>query len=45
MSCKKGESKVKAKSGRYRSKDCGAVVKKKTKVCDPKKIKKTKPEG
>lgn len=45
MSCKKGESKVKAKPGRYRCKDCGAVVKKKAKVCDPKKIKKIKPTG
>jgi hypothetical protein len=40
MGCKKGESKVKAKVGRYRCVDCGAVAKKKGKVCDPKKIKK-----
>ena len=45
MSCKNGKSKVKAKPGRYRCKDCGAVVKKKAKVCDPKKIKKIKPTG
>jgi len=41
MSCKKGESKAKPKPGRYRCKDCGAVVKKKKKedLCEPKKIK------
>jgi hypothetical protein len=41
MSCQKGESKVKPKPGRYRCKDCGAVVKKKKKkaLCEPKKIK------
>jgi hypothetical protein len=41
MSCLKGESKAKPKPGRYRCKDCGAVVKKKDKdkACDPKKIK------
>jgi len=30
---------MKAKAGRYRCQDCGAVAKKKSKVCDPKKIK------
>jgi hypothetical protein len=39
MSCKKGESSAKSKPGRYRCKDCGAVVKKKAEVCEPKKIK------
>ncbi len=39
MSCKKGESTSKPKKGRYRCKDCGAVVKKKKEACDPKKIK------
>jgi len=39
MSCKKGESSTKSKPGRFRCKDCGAVVKKKRQVCDPKKIK------
>jgi len=40
MSCRKGKSKVKAKPGRFRCEDCGAVVKKKSAVCDPKKVKK-----
>jgi hypothetical protein len=40
VGCKKGESKVKAKPGRYSCRDCGAVAKKKDKVCEPKKIKK-----
>jgi hypothetical protein len=41
MSCKKGESTAKPKPGRYRCKDCGAVVKKQEKkdLCEPKKIK------
>ena len=39
MSCKKGESSAKPKKGRYRCTDCGAVVKKKDEVCEPKKIK------
>ena len=42
MSCRKGKSKVKPKPGRYRCTDCGAVVKKKTDVCEPKKVKKKK---
>lgn len=40
MSCRKGKSKVKPKPGRYRCEDCGAVVKKKAGVCEPKKVKK-----
>ena len=41
MGCKKDESKVKPKHGRYRCEDCGAVAKKKKKkdLCEPKKIK------
>ena len=31
MSCKKGESKVQPKPGRYRCQECGAVAKKKKK--------------
>jgi len=42
MSCRKGKSKVKPKPGRYRCSDCGAVVKKKGDVCEPKKVKKSK---
>jgi hypothetical protein len=39
MSCRKGRSTAKPKkTGRYRCKDCGAVVKKKGDVCEPKKI-------
>ena len=40
MSCRKGKSKVKPKLGRYRCEDCGAVVKKKSDACEPKKVKK-----
>lgn len=39
MGCRKGESDVKPKAGRFRCADCGAVVKKKKDACDPKKIK------
>ena len=42
MNCKKGESTAKPKEGRFRCADCDAVVKKKKKVCNPKKIKKTR---
>lgn len=42
MSCKKGESTAKPGPGRYRCKDCRAVVRKKSEVCDPKKIGKSK---
>jgi hypothetical protein len=42
MGCKKDQPRKKAKPGRYRCEDCGAVVKKKKKkdLCEPKKIKK-----
>jgi hypothetical protein len=41
MSCdKKKKTNAKAKPGNYQCKDCGAVVKKKKSICDPKKIKK-----
>jgi hypothetical protein len=40
MGCKKGKSKQEAAPGLYECKKCGAVVKKKDKCCDPKKIKK-----
>jgi transcription initiation factor TFIIIB Brf1 subunit/transcription initiation factor TFIIB len=39
MGCKKGKSKHEKKPGNYECKKCGAVVKKKGKVCNPKKIK------
>jgi transcription initiation factor TFIIIB Brf1 subunit/transcription initiation factor TFIIB len=39
MGCKKGKSSADAKAGNYACKKCGAVVKKKGKVCKPKKIK------
>ena len=39
MNCKNGDSSAKPKPGRYRCTDCDAVVKKKNKVCNPKKIK------
>jgi hypothetical protein len=42
MSCRKGKSKTKPKKGRFECDDCGAVVKKKGDVCDPKKIKSKK---
>jgi hypothetical protein len=38
MGCSKGKSKRKKEPGRYKCKKCGAVVKKKDKVCKPKKI-------
>jgi len=40
MGCKKSASKGKQKQARYRCADCGAVVQKKSDVCDPKKMKK-----
>jgi len=40
MSCRKKKSKTKRKPGRFECSDCGAVVKKKKDVCDPKKLKK-----
>ena len=42
MSCRKGKSKVKPKPGRFECSECGAVVKKKSDVCDAKKVKKKK---
>ena len=42
MSCRKGKSKAKAKVGRFRCVECGAVVKKKADVCEPKKVKEKK---
>lgn len=39
MGCQKGKSKHKRKAGLYECKKCGAVVKKKEKVCKGKKIK------
>jgi len=39
MTCREGESENKSKPGRYRCKQCGAVSKKKSHVCKPKKIK------
>jgi hypothetical protein len=40
MGCKKDEARMKAKLGRFRCRECGAVAKKKDKVCEPKMIKK-----
>jgi len=39
MGCKKDESRMKAKLGRFRCRECGAVAKKKDKVCEPKRQK------
>lgn len=39
MGCKKGQSTHKPKPGHFECAKCGAVVKKKDKVCKPKKIK------
>ncbi len=39
MGCLKGKSEAKAKPGRYRCKKCGAVAKKKDRLCKGKKIK------
>lgn len=39
MGCLKGKSKAKSKPGHYECKKCGAVAKKKGKVCKPSKIK------
>ena len=40
MGCLKGKSKDKPKPGSYECKKCGAVAKKKGKLCKPEKIKK-----
>ena len=39
MSCLDGKHKAKPKPGRYVCEKCSAVVKKKSQVCKPKKIK------
>jgi len=39
MACLKGKSKSKPKPGRFECKKCGAVAKKKGKLCKPRKIK------
>ena len=38
--CMKGRREAKAKPGNFRCKNCGAVTKKKGRLCKPKKIKK-----
>jgi hypothetical protein len=40
--CLDGKREAKPKAGRYRCKNCGAVSKKKGRLCEPKKIKKKK---
>ena len=40
MGCLKGKDEAKRKVGRFECKNCGAVSKKKSHVCKPKKIKK-----
>lgn len=45
MSCRKGKSKTKPKPGRFQCSDCGAVVKKKSDVCEPTKVKEVKKKG
>jgi hypothetical protein len=40
--CLSGKKEAKAKPGRYKCKNCGAVSKKKKRICEPKKIKKKK---
>jgi hypothetical protein len=39
MSCQRDKPIRKAKPGDFRCKDCGAVAKKKKKLCNPKKVK------
>jgi len=39
MSCSKDKPRRKAKPGDFRCKDCGVVAKKKTNLCNPKKVK------
>jgi hypothetical protein len=39
MGCLKGQKKAKSKPGNFRCKKCGAIHKKKKKLCKPKKIK------
>jgi len=38
MTCLKGRKKTKPKPGRFRCGKCGAVSRKKTRLCKPKKI-------
>jgi hypothetical protein len=45
MDCLNGKSEHKAKPGRYRCRQCGAVSKKKGHVCEPKKIKESHGKG
>jgi hypothetical protein len=40
MGCLKGKDEAKSKPGRFKCKNCGAISKKKSHVCKPKKIKK-----
>jgi len=40
MSCLKGKKEAREEPGNFRCKDCGAVSKKKKRLCEPKKIKK-----
>jgi hypothetical protein len=39
MSCSKDKPRRQAKLGDFRCKDCGVVAKKKTNLCNPKKVK------
>lgn len=39
MGCLKGKKKAKARPGNHTCRKCGAVDKKKKKICEPKKIK------
>ncbi len=39
MGCRQGKAKAKRRPGNYRCRDCGSVVKAKSEVCEPKKIK------
>ena len=40
--CLEGKKEAKPKPGRYTCRNCGAVSKKKGRICEPKKIKKIK---
>ena len=42
VSCQKGKPIRKAKPGDFRCKECGFVSAKKSKLCEPKKVKKSK---
>lgn len=41
MSCSKDKKSKKPKTGRYRCTSCGVVKTKKSKLCDPEKVKKS----